>query len=109
MSAERCLGDGLKLPTKNGEPVIRITREGKKRKRKERKERKGKESKEKGRKTQKRTWRVRNDHVLFILFFIYLYTVKNIRSQYTKSYNKHHLLTESEVITGKSQTEALMY
>jgi len=24
-------------------------------------------------------------------------------------YNKYHLLTESEVITGKSQTEALMY
>ena len=28
---------------------------------------------------------------------------------FKKEGNKYHLLTESEVITGKSQTEALMY
>ena len=43
-------------------------------------------------------------------FEIMLYCNK-IGCQFTASYHQdtYHLLTESEVITGKSQTEALMY
>ena len=45
--------------------------------------------------------------IIFYAFFdLMLFSVMKCKNREVKIY---HLLTESEVITGKSQTEALMY
>ena len=56
-------------------------------------------SDEEGHSARKRMWKITSG--IYMVFFL--------RIALKRPYNKYYLLTESEVITGKSQTEALMY